>query len=303
MTNTIMSAALEAAGVKQSMLTYYDLIDHLDELLMTGELKARVFNSLGWSIDMQCINAARNVFYTVYDHFVEVMGVRTSSNFERFIKAVSAGDNIDDFNFFESAMREQDHGKEIMAGMGLEQPAYATMVQLLTLRPLWHDAASKFATRPYEHMSLDARMASEQQQEVDSLSRSKLQMLAEFVGDGDDAQTKSALEMLTKSQQERYAKAFEMSRRIRPALSAILAHGANRSMLSDEDVAFHNLPLRTQYQFIVGAQRAVERSLSDLSSNRRISVMEFATFMKEGRAAMKALQDVTKNHKFANLDA
>lgn len=269
-----------------SRFVYYDVADDVDDLLTNGELKSRVFASMAWLLDMNCINIARGLFYDLYKETTEV-------------------NTIDAFNAFMMNVRDMAHTGEHAHDIGFENTSnWDTLVDLLNLRGYWHDYASKFATRRYEPKSLTALMADEKQQAVTSIDRQKLGMLAEFAGDGDSDVTKQMLERLEVAQNGRFKDAYENRRRLIPAVSAILQRASNSAAIrsSDDQVPdFHKLPVNIQLRLIGGARGAVDRALTDMGTMRSITVMEFATYLKEGGALMKRLNTVMKAPKFADL--
>lgn len=280
---TAVAAALNAAGVHRSAI-YYDLIEHVDELLMRGELKARTFSGMAWSLDMLILNMARSVFFETYE--------------------VHMGDNPrtpDSLNEFIEAMRGLAAADKLNLMDGRDHTSYGTLCILMKMRDVWYDEAQKasLSMRPVEVMSLDERLIKEKVQELDPMSRAKLEQFAAYAADGDAEVNKEILKRLEAAQKVRFEKTFEFNQRIRPAMRSILMQASGYGLISEEQMTFYNLPIAAQVRLIEGAIRSIERALSDLSTNRRVTLSDYATYLKEGGAAMKALNAMLKEPKFA----
>ncbi len=270
---------------------YYDPMDDLDSRLTAGELKARTFASMAWSIDMMCINTARALFYDVYRETTEV-------------------NSVDAFNAYMKNVAELNNRGAHTEEIGFENAdAWDTLIMLMSLRNVWHDWASKSSLRGYEPKQLMELMANEKQQAVNSLDRSKLQMMAEFSAEGDAVMTKSMLQRMEEMQNLRFKDSFELRRKLIPAINEILVRASTvlkttgnirfgKADDPDGEAEFHMLPVLTQYRLIANASRAVERTLTDLGTNRAVTMMEYAAYFREGSAAMKALNEVLKAPKF-----
>jgi len=285
MAQTTLAAALTQAGVVSSNFVYFDLMDDLDDRLSNGELKARVFSSLAWNMDMTVINTARSLFYDAYRETTEV-------------------NTIDAFNTFMMNVRDMSAAGQHSHDIGFENTAsYDQLVNLLNMRHYWHDFARASATREYKPKTLLELMTSEKQQAVSSLDRQKLSMLAEFAADGDSEQTKQMLSVLIERQDIRFKDAFEVRRKIAPSINAIIMRATDSAAILNDGQCphFHMLPLTSQQRFTRSGVSAIERALSDMGTMRSITMMEFALYLKEGGMAMKALNEVLKAPKFRDL--
>lgn len=280
---TAVAAALNAAGVHRSAI-YYDVLDHIEDLLMPGELKARTLSGMTWSLDMLILNMARSVFFETYEiHMGD--NPRTSDSLNEFIEAMRGLAANDKLNLMD----------------GRDHTNYGTLCILMKMRDAWYDDAQKAATsmRPVQMLTLDEQLIKEKVQELDPMSRAKMEQMASFAAEGDAEVSKTIMERLQEAQKLRFQKTFEMNQRIRPALRSILMHASGYALISDEQMTFYNLPVAAQVRLIEAAIRSIDRAMSDLSTNRKVTLQDFATYLRDGGAAMKALKAVLAEPKFA----
>lgn len=272
---------------------YYDVLDDVESRLMPGELKSRTLASMAWTMDMMCINTARSLFYDVYRETTEV-------------------NSVDAFNTYMSNVSTMNMRGAHTEEIGFENAdAWDTLIMLMSLRGVWHDAAAKASQRMYQPTELLEMMANEKQQAVNALDRQKLGLMAEFSADGDEKMTKELIDRMEQMQNARYKDSFELRRKLIPAINEILVRASSVVKLSSgvrfgtaddpqDHAEFHQLPVLTQYRLIGAAVRAIERTLMDLGTNRRITMMEYAAYLRDGGAAIKAINEVLKAPKYSD---
>lgn len=286
---TALQQAMAQAGIVASNYKFFDLFDTLDDKLMDGELKSRVFASLAWVCDMQAINAARGVFYETY---VEETEVNTIDAFNEFV-----------VNCAEIAANDQ-HGREIgFSGSN----SWGKLMQLLRLRVDLHDQAGRYATRRYDPKSLSAIMANERQQQISNIDRQKVEAMAEAMADGDDELKKLMVEQLLLVHGERFQKSFETRRKTAPAIMGVITRAQHLLKVDAhgqyEHMAFHDLDETIQINFIEQAVKAVDRALADMAVMRSITVPEYAVYLKEGAMIKRELGTVLKAPKYTANDS
>lgn len=284
---TALANALQQAGVTSSNFVFFDLPEHIEERLMSGELKARVLASLAWVVDMQTISAARSVFYASYR---EVTEVNTIDAFNEFIVRCS------------ELAAEGAHTEEV----GFKATdAWSKLLSLLRIRQDMHDLAGKHSVRRYDPKTLYQIMADEKQQSLTGMDHKKVKVMAEALSDGDSELAKLMTEQLTSVHEARFADAFISRRKILPAIRGVLEYAGSMLKIDPhgqyETFAFHKLPIDVQAGLIGQAQKAIDRALTDMAAMRSITVPEYATYLKEGQLLKRELDTVLKSPKFAEV--
>ncbi len=194
---TALANALQQAGVTSSNFVFFDLPEHIEERLMSGELKARVLASLAWVVDMQTISAARSVFYASYREFTEVSMIDA---FNEFIVRCS------------ELAAEGAHTEEV--GFKATDGAGSKLLSLLRIRQDMHDLAGKHSVRRYDPKTLYQIMADEKQQSLTGMDHKKVKAMAEALSDGDSELAKLMTEQLMSVHEARFADAFISRRKI-----------------------------------------------------------------------------------------
>lgn len=270
-----LAAALPATTTTTTFAGF-DLISYIEEMLLDGELKARVVSSLAWSLDMKCINAARAIFFRTYNESLET-------------------GTIDAFNDFVNAMSEVRQNSAHLTEIGFDKSdAFGDLVELLNMRKFWHDRASAVATRVYEPKSLMAQVYAEKLREPSALDRSKLGMRAKFMA-GDDAELEAKLMAnLLNMSAEGLARQHELRQKTRPAIVRILDEAANRSVIQYDGEApeFGTLSTEMQRSFIESAMASIDRALNDLASARQVTVDDYAVACRDGILLQRQLKAV-----------
>lgn len=277
-----LASALTAAGVVASNYIYFDLIGHVEDQLIDGELKARVMSSLAWSLDTRAVNYARSVFFDTYKESVET-------------------GTIDAFNDFCTAMNERavagDHTHEV----GFEDvDSFSTLVSLLNMRKFWHDRAEACATRPYKPKSLAELVLGERARTTAPDTKAKLAIRAAYAADGDLDLEKQLLDSLIRKSDSTKQQQYELRAKLNPAVLRVLELASARAttVYDGECPELHLLPIELQRSLIEGSIGAVERGLSDMADMRNVTLDDYTVAIKESRAFVKSIHEVLKAPKF-----
>lgn len=267
-----MSQKLVEAGVPQSNFVYFDLLETIDEqLVVSTELKARVFSSMAWMLDNSIINEARAVFFETYRESLGAEGISSIDKWNEFIATMNdtkaAGEHVEEVGFSAST-------------------SYDKLCTMLNMRKFWHDEAQRVATRPYEPKSLAELLASEKVRTTGVDSRAKLQMRAQFASPTDEAIQKKILESLIGKNDANLAKQHALRQSINPAVLRILEMATNSASVKPsydgECPPFHEMPQGLRVSLVNAAIGAVERGLANLANISSVTLDDYAVAMKEG---------------------
>lgn len=268
-------------------VTYFDLMESLSTKLVHPMLRARVMASNAWTLDSSIISTARSIFFDVYKDETE------------------AG-HIDNFADFLSKMSELRAGEDFAEGLGYELGAgrMKSLGTMMRVSTEWHDmarAAAANAKIKYDPKSFELLMASEKVQVVDVLTREKLAALIEVEYEDDENSTpeeaEQAKDMLIAQQTARNIQMHASRQMVAPAVLRIIEHVNLKH--TAEDCNFWQLPLDMQIRLIGAARRTVDRTLTDLSTYRGISTLDYIGMIREAKAMKKELDTVLATGKFA----
>lgn len=292
MSRTSMEAMANAAAAdegKEKTIThgvsYFDLSNTLQEVLVHELLKARVLSSMAWSIDTAAINVARNVFWDAH------------------AEATSSG-SIDDFNNFVNKMADMRANENYVEDLGFELNAgpLKSLALMLKLSQSWHDAATGAAAAAgirYTPKTFELLLATEKPQAVRADTVAKLHAAVDAMyedEDADPAEIADAKAKMVEMQRIRSIDQHDSRQRITPAVLKIIDYAGYHGTGEDQ---FWQLPIDMQARLIGQASSAIDRSLSDLASYSKISQMEYIGIIKEAKAAMRRLNETVKSGKFA----
>jgi hypothetical protein len=271
-------------GVSNFM--FYDLLEHVDSLLMSGELKARTFGSLAWKLDTMIVNTARAVF----------KAMRT--------EALATG-SLDAYAEFVNRIKEMTTSADHTVEVGFEDTGlFNQLTAMLNQRKFWHDAAQKHSTRTnYQPKTLVELIVSEEVQKVDGQTREKLAIEAEFMAPGDAARQAIELDGLVSLQASQFQTWFESKQKTTPAILRIIEIATQKAVFvyDDECPPFHELPIQLQRQLIESTMNSVERTCSNLCSDKRVTTNDYRMFKRDAIACTKALAEVLKAPKFQEV--
>jgi hypothetical protein len=285
MTTTILSAALNTAGITTSTFAYFDLMQFVEDALLDGQLKERVTSSLAWNIDMRCINAARNVFFDAYRQSLED-GVTEEST------------SIDRFNAYINGLNAANVAEKLVPVGHVITSPLALLCSLLALRVRWHERAAANSSRAYANKSLHILMLDEKVRTVDANTRGKMAIRANFVADGDKELQEVVLQKLIDKAQLTMQQQYEMRRKLTKPVIDILNYAQERVTTVGADAEFCELPVQVQRDLIEAASKAADRAVDDMGLSTRISVDDYAVAMRDAAAFKKSLAPVLKAERF-----
>lgn len=285
-TNAAVLAVAPAVDEVIHGTAFYDLFDSLDEVLVHPMMKARVLSSMAWMLDTSIINTARSVFWDTQ------------------ASAAEAG-HIDNFNDFINAMANMRTNENYVEDLGFELGAgrLQQLSLMLKLSQTWHDKAEQSAVVAgikYTPKSFEVLITSEKVQTVDVLTKSKLDALIDATFDGEEhtpEEVAAAKAMLLKQQQERMTLMHASKQAVAPAVLRIIAYGGYRDCDLSE---FWQLTIESQVRLITAAVRGIDRTMTDLSAYKSITVIEYVGMIKEAKVAQRVLNEVLRSPRYAN---
>ena len=270
----------DAVQVHAQGTAYFDPADTADEFV-SPLFKARVWSSMAWSADMACINAARDLFYSIRE---------------------MREDTIDDFNDFINEIAEVKASEDFAEGLGYEENAgkLTQLSQLIGLREIWHDradtTASDAGTR-HAPKTLEELMDAEKKRTVDSHISANIELRASFAADGDPVLEKTMIEQLTKKQNALFDEQHKNRRKLAPAVRNLVRIADYRR--TKDAVQFHYLADEVQLRLINGTRSAISRAMDDLASLRGVTTEDYTLILREGYAAIKHLDQIIASPKFS----
>lgn len=268
MTNSVATALADAGITTARVFTRYanlDLLEVLKTKIIHPALKARVFASMAWMVDVTAINQARIIYYQMF-HDAQLNGIDSYNEF---------------MARFDELMRDFD-GQDTNA---------LSLRKLLGMRNEWHDAAESAAGEAkvrYAQKSFEDLLLAEKPQRVDTMTRTNLELLAGAIAPTNKDAT---IELLTKRQQMVNESRHESRRETMPFLLTII-DAAGRAL--EDGVQFHELTLELQERLVDAAAKTVERALEDLATNRKLTTIEYASIIQEALAAANELRQISR---------
>lgn len=265
--------------------TYFDVQDTIESILHPM-LRAMVLGSMAWSIDIACINKARDTFYAARKI--------TTDNGE--------STTIDKFNEYINSVAELAANEQYSEELGFEQNAGALqeLAIMSGLRTKWHDisdTAYAAAKMKNETKTIEELIASERVRTVDGDTSANLEALAAFACRGKADRLPLVTAQLIKEQNARYAQQHKDRQLVAPAVINII-NMANYRVAGEDNQQFYQLALETQRRLIISIRAAVIRSMNTLAT-WRLPAGEYATsVLPDGYDVVDALDVVLNSPKF-----
>lgn len=267
---------------------FLDLHDIADETLVYPLMKAKVTASMAWMMDTSIVTTARRVFWDTQADGVE-------------------GGHIDNFADFLNAIADLQTNENYVEQLGFELNTgrLQSLKIMLQLSAKWHDRARAAAIQngqTYEPKSFETLLLSEKPAPVKADSIEKMTALAEALADeGDTAEDKERLvQMLIKKATNRAIEMHDSHKLIIPAVLKIISI-AGYSNAGEESAEFWQLPADAQFRFINSMDASIKRTLEDISTYRKVTMIEYAGAIKEAKAACARLKTIAQSEKFANV--
>ena len=258
-THTLPAGTMTSPIVQKAQPTssyiYYDVLDTLAKFDAQPVAFAPIMRSIAWSIDTSCINAARNVLFTLY-------------------KDAELEESTDPFGDFCQEVHEVVSAASWYADEAGDNPV-KDLALLLSIRNQWHDTAQAACAsndRDYSPKSLRELLESEKPRAVGSETKEKLGLLATRMADGDEA--KAALRLKQLVEREEFL-AIDRATGNRKLIGTILQIIDSVSRYASEDTRFDQLSVPTQRRLTSGALNAVERAMVDVSKQRSLSTISY----------------------------
>ncbi len=284
-----MAQALVAANVIPETtvthgVSYFDLIPYLEEALVHAQLRARVLSSMAWALDTAAINTARSIFWDTHKESVE-------------------NGHIDNFADFLNRMSEMRANENYVEDLGFELGAgrLSQLSLMLKLSQDWHDKAEGAAVAAgikYTPKSFELLIASEKAQAVDALTLAKLDALVDATLDDDHTPEELAeyKRLIAQQQSDRMQQMHASRQLVAPAVLRIISFADYRG--AGETSEFWQLPIEAQSRLVSSAINTINRVLTDLAGYRQITAIEYIGIIKEGKAAIKRLNETLRSGKF-----
>lgn len=230
-----IAQALASANISTGYHTYFDPIDAVENSMARAPaICAKILNSAAWTIDMACINSARNVLFTGFKEQSD------DATFQEFCEEMDVF--LDQSNNYEE-----------------DTPA-GQLSLLLGVRKTWHDAAQAAAAadnRDYNPSSLDTLMHSEKPRVADISTRNNLRKIAKLESKGDEAVEQRFLAAFIEADTLAAIQRVEDNKRLMPALSLILQ---STERYAKNDARFDQLAERTQRSLTESIVRSFDRT-------------------------------------------
>lgn len=250
----------------------FDPIDFVRNYVTNDDAKREVLSSMSWYIDATLTNSVRTLFFRLFDD-LKVSG------------------DIDNYNEFLARMDEDDARQKALVEQGMmETLNVSTIRQLSLMRVTWHDAVYELNPR-HTCKPIAELIRSEKVQLPDALSKAKLRTVAEMLCEGEDEPAIEAMYQELLTREEIQAKnRFETARNRMDALIGMYEFIDNTSTLAE--VSFEELPVATRRTLLENTKRALSQAMMRMTTNRKISVLEFGAALKELKHADKLIAEV-----------
>lgn len=258
-THTLPAGTMTSPIVQKAQPTssyvYYDVLDTLAKFDAQPVAFAPIMRSITWSIDTSCINAARNVLFSLY-------------------KEAELEESSDPFGDFCQEVHEVVSAASWYTDEAGDNPV-KDLAMLLSIRNQWHDTAQAACAsndRDYSPKSLRELLESEKPRAVGAETKEKLSLLATRMANGDEA--KAALRLKQLVEREEFL-AVDRATGNRKLIGTLLQIIDSVSRYASEDTRFDQLPVPTQRRLTSGALNAVERAMVDVSKQRSLSTISY----------------------------
>lgn len=272
---TTRGAAAEEITKRQieSRNTFFDPQDLVGEIA-NAHLKYELRQSMAWTLDMQCIAQARDLFYRM-----------------RATKA----DSIDDFNEFINDIAEISANEAYNVDLGFEENSgtLQSLSQLLVLREQWHDmaeTASKLVGTKYAPRTLEELMANEKPRTLNEDTSLNLETLAKAMTRKNPERFQTTYELLVKQQANTYANQHKTRVLTAPAVANIFSVADYRRDVAE--VHFWELSSELQLRMIQQVKAAAERAVIKLANWKGVTTAAYAMLTVEAFDLMDALDAV-----------
>ena len=225
---------------------FFDPLDTLEDALGKYPVAhSRVLSSATWSIDMACINAARNILFTRYLESERVEGEASKLN--------EFSQGIVELLSHESFYEPEADGPE------------KTLATLLTLRDNWHDAAASAASannKDYKPKSFGELLVSEKPRVANIGTRANYEMIAKLEANGDAAKQERMLASFIQADMLSALQRSEDNRKLIPTLSLILDTVAR---YAPADARFDHLPQDAQRKLTTAVRKTLDMAKLDMA--------------------------------------
>lgn len=225
---------------------YFDPIDVLEDTLGKYPVAhAKVMNSAAWTIDMACINAARNILFTRYLESERVEG--EASKLNDF--SLGIVEMISHQSFY----------------VGDEDTPEKTLSTLLALRNHWHDAAASASSangKDYNPKSFDDLLLSEKPRTANIGTRANYEMIAKLESGGDAGKQQRMLASFIQADELSAVQRAADNRKLIPTLSIILSTVAR---YAEDSTRFDFLPHDTQRKLTTQVRKSLDNAKLDMA--------------------------------------
>jgi hypothetical protein len=267
-------------------VAFFDIQEMLATDLPHPLMHARTLSSMAWSIDTTILNVARGLFFKAHKESMETNHV----------------DNFNDFISLMSEMRANENYVEDL-GFALESSSVQELCTLLSLSQRWHELADdscRNAKIKYSPKSFEELLKAERPQAIDQLTERKIKALVALTmeGSGSTADELTEFETMVMNQRRaQFESMHETRQKIIPAVLRLIDYAKYHS--HGDSTEFWQLSLESQVRLISSTRKTIDRVLTDLSSYRSITELEFIGMIREAKAVAKQLDNVLNTGKFA----
>lgn len=256
----------------------YDPLDHLDTILPNDKLRARVVSSLAWYTDVLITGEARGLFYKLYE-IAQTEGL-----------SIEAGTSVNNYNDFLKLMQSKEQQEANLVEQGfMEGSGVQTLRKLLLLRQTYHDAAVGLSNR-HRAPTIEELLANERPMKITTLTKDKLRALAKHMSDDDNDKETMLFDELVKRENQRAADMHKRRMEIAPILTSMISFIEHTG--TDDVAELSDLPVDMRKRLIENIAKSIDRSVSELASDRSTNAIEYCSVLIEGKAARQAVERV-----------
>lgn len=276
-------------------IAYFDIQEMISTDLPHPLMKARTLSSMAWSIDTTILNVARGLVFKLQKD------AKASSESADPVAPMEVG-HIDSYNNLLSCLSKLQDGEASFQEHGLETGPFQELCTLLAVADKWHGLAKDAcisARIAYTPKSFEELLKSEKPQTVTPLTKRKLEAIVEltFEDAGSTAEELAEYKSMTLDRQRnQYESMHETRQKVIPEVLRLIEHAKYYGTNITE---FWQLSVENQVRLIASTQKTVDRVLTDLSSYRSITELEFIGMIREAKAFTKQLDNVLNTGKFA----
>lgn len=310
--NTITTALETAAAHSQanpiaalvrppmSRHTYLDLFQWIEDKLPAPQIKARVYSSMAWMLDIFTINAARNVFFQMHDSAREIGSIDNYNDFMQWFEQHDIADAVDT-SFY--ARRGSEDAVAIFDETSSE--SWRDLMLMTSLHGDWHaQAAQALAAsrsvielkRSYVIKSYED-LVNEEKLFINESANEKLVALAGLMVK-DQAQAKQIGEIFVNGQESAAKNRLARNKENRHLVLRIIAEAQNRGA---DEANFYDLSLGMQKKLCQQASQSIARSLTQMSTVKSIPLMDYVAMAQLALVARAELDQLIED-KFGDID-